>query len=98
MAVEATLPEIATIFATAAVDSINPCAIGVLILLISVMISSGEKNKLLIRGLTYIFAVFITYLLAGLGLIFVFASMPIVLAEYISIFVGSLIVLLGLIE
>ena len=35
MAVAAGLPGLGTVLATAAVDSINPCAIGVLILLIS---------------------------------------------------------------
>ena len=51
----------------AVVDSINPCAFGVLIFLLSYLLkTSTSKTKLLINGLTYIFAVFLTYLGAGL--------------------------------
>jgi len=98
MAVEAILPTLATVVITAAIDSINPCAIGVLILLISTMVSSGDHRRMMWRGMVYVSAVFLTYLLAGLGLIYVFVSIPIVIAEYISIIIGIAIVFMGLIE
>ena len=44
LAVEAILPTFMTIFVTAAIDSINPCAIGVLILMISVLLAGKTKN------------------------------------------------------
>ncbi len=93
------LPTIGVVLATAAIDSINPCAIGVLILMISTMLGGkGGRASMLKRGSLYIFAVFLTYLAAGLGLTYAFASVPLALAEGISIVVGSAIVFAGLIE
>ena len=93
------LPTLGTIIGTAVIDSINPCAIGVLILLVSTLFASAKTRKKLLKvGFLYIFTVFITYLLAGLGLLLVFASTPLWLAEYISIGVGAIIIVAGLIE
>jgi len=99
MAVEAYLPTLTTIILTGAIDSINPCAIGVLILMISVILAArGSIKRLLTIGLLYIFSVFIVYLLAGLGLMYIFSSLPLYLAEYIAIAVGILIILAGILE
>jgi cytochrome c biogenesis protein CcdA len=99
MAVEATIPTLATILFTAAIDSINPCAIGVLILLISTMVANAaQRGRMLVLGFAYVFAVFITYLVAGLGLVAFISYIPLWTAEYISIGVGILIVGMGLIE
>jgi len=93
------LPTLGLVIASAAIDSINPCAIGVLILMVSVVLGSGKSIKrLLALGGAYIFAIFITYLLAGLGLVYFFAAIPIVVAEYLSIAVGLLVILAGLLE
>ena len=99
MAVEAYLPTLGTVVATAAVDSINPCAIGVLILMISVLIASKASTKrMLVLGGLYILSVLVVYLAAGIGLMYIFASLPLALTEYLSIGVGVLIILAGLIE
>lgn len=99
MAVEAYLPTIATVVTTAAIDSINPCAIGVLILMISVMLAGKQSTKkMLLLGSLYVSSVLAVYLLAGLGLTYYFSTLPLVLAEYISITVGVLIILAGIIE
>lgn len=51
-------------------DSINPCAIAVLIFLISILISiKFSRKRIILTGLVYISAVFVSYYLAGLGLI-----------------------------
>lgn len=93
------LPTIGLVVTSAAIDSINPCAIGVLILMVSVILGQGGSNrKLLVNGLAYIGAIYITYLLAGLGLVYFFASIPIVIAEYLSLAVGGLVILAGLLE
>ena len=99
MAVEAYIPTIITVLTTAAIDSINPCAIGVLILMVSVVLATTKsiKRMLLLGGL-YIAAVMITYLLAGLGLLYFLASIPLWVTELISITVGVIIVLAGLLE
>lgn len=93
------LPTLSLVIISAAIDSINPCAIGVLILMVSVILGQGGSTaKLLRNGLAYIFAIFITYLVAGLGLVYFFSAIPIVIAEYLSLFVGSLVVLAALLE
>jgi len=99
MAVEAFLPTLTTVVVTAGIDSINPCAIGVLILMISVILA-GKKStkKLLLYGGLYIVSVFAVYLLAGLGLLYFFASIPLLLTEYLSIIVGIIIIGAGILE
>lgn len=57
------------VVSSAIIDSINPCAIGVLLFLIALLVGLKEGRKKIIQiGLIYIFAVFLTYYLAGLGL------------------------------
>ncbi len=99
MAVEAYLPTIGVVVTTAAIDAINPCAIGVLILMLSVLLGARKtaKRMLLLGGL-YILSIFIVYLLAGLGLVYYFSTLPLVLTEYLSIAVGLLIIFAGLLE
>ena len=99
MAVEAYLPTLVVVAVTAAVDSINPCAIGVLILMISVLLAAKRSTKrILSLGFAYIFAVFFIYFLAGLGLTYFFANIPLFVTEYLSIIVGILIIIAGIIE
>jgi cytochrome c biogenesis protein CcdA len=93
------LPTLSIVIATAAIDSINPCAIGVLILMVSVVLSGkGSVKRLMLLGGLYTFSIFLTYLLAGLGLIYFLASIPLFVAEYLSIIVGSIVIFAGLLE
>lgn len=93
------LPTLGLVIGSAAIDSLNPCAIGVLILMISVILGNQQSiGRMLLLGGFYILAIFTTYLIAGLGLLYFLGSIPLFVTEYISIFVGSIIVLLGLIE
>lgn len=99
MAVEATLPTIGTVIVTAIVDSINPCAIGVLILMISTMLASHAGTRKIMKfGLMYTAAVYVTYFSAGIGLLAFISSVPLVIAEYITIAVSLLVVAGGIIE
>lgn len=99
MGITAQLPALLTIVTVAAIDSINPCAIGVLILMMSILLSSKRSSRrMLLLGSLYIFAIFLTYLSAGLGLIYFFASIPLFLTEYLSIAVGLLVVLAAILE
>jgi cytochrome c biogenesis protein CcdA len=99
MAVEASLPQIGTVIVTAAVDSINPCAIGVMILLVALLVSNEKmRNKLFYYGAIYIIAVYVTYFLAGLGLILFLTAIPLWITQYISIIVGVLVISGALIE
>ena len=93
------LPTLGLVLGSAAIDSINPCAIGVLILMISVILGGKHSvGRMLFLGSLYIFAIFVTYLLAGLGLLFFLGSVPLFVTEYLSIFVGTLVILFGLVE
>ena len=57
------------IIAAALADSINPCVFGVLIFLLAYMTAVFKnKTKMLIAGLIYITAVYITYFLIGIGI------------------------------
>lgn len=98
MAIDIALPTLATVLATAVVDSINPCAIGVLILLISTLLVAKRQGEILKIGLFYIGAVYLTYFSFGLGLIAFLSVIPLVVTEYISITVGFLVVIAGLVE
>ncbi len=93
------LPTLSVVLAAAAIDSINPCAIGVLILMVSVILGAKKSvRKLLMLGGLYVFAIFLTYLAAGLGLIYFLASIPLFVAEYLALAVGSLVIFAGLFE
>lgn len=95
----AELPALITVLITAAIDAVNPCAIGVMILMISVLMGSGFKTRrMVLLGSIYIFTIFLTYLLAGLGLTYFFTRIPLWVTEYLSIIVGVLIVIAGLLE
>ena len=55
-------------------------------------------RRMLEIGTVYILAVYATYLAAGLGLTLFFHTIPLYIAQYISIVVGTVIVFAGLIE
>lgn len=51
------------------VDGINPCAIGMMVMLLGYLLVFAKKpERVLKTGLLYVFTVFITYLIVGLGL------------------------------
>lgn len=78
----------------ALVDAINPCAFAVLIILLATVINVKGRNQALFSGLLFSLAVFISYLLMGLGVYKVITIFN--LPSIISIMVGILAVLIGL--
>ncbi len=57
------------LIAAALADSINPCVFGVLIFLLAYMTRVFKnKTRMLIAGLVYITAVYVTYFLIGMGI------------------------------
>lgn len=93
------VPTLSLVVISAAIDSINPCAIGVLILMVSVVLGGkGSMRKLLTLGGMYIGAIFLTYLIAGLGLIYFLSSVPLYVSEYLALIVGSIVILAGILE
>ena len=86
------------VIGAALVDSINPCAFGVLIFLLAYLSKSVKTaKKMLLYGLIYIAAVFVTYLVAGLLLLPVIRKIGAfsVVSYYI---LAGIIALAGLIE
>lgn len=89
----------ALVLGAALVDSINPCAIGVILFLSSALLRVSSRKTLLRLGVTYIITVYIVYMLSGLGLIwFQHVLISKGFAEITGIFVGSFVIILGLIE
>ncbi len=81
----------------AIVDSINPCAISVLLLTLGFLVSlNSSRKKILGIGGLYIFGIFITYVLIGLGVLSVlsFFGIPKVISKLGAI----LLIITGLIN
>lgn len=91
---------LAIVLAAAIIDAINPCAIGVILFLSSVLLKvSSDRRKLLHLGAIYIVTVYIVYTLSGLGLIwFQHTLISQGYAEIIGITVGGLVIVMGLID
>ena len=53
---------------SALIDSINPCAFGVLLFLMAVLLSMGSAKRALRSGMIYTFVIFLVYLAAGFGI------------------------------
>lgn len=78
----------------ALVDAINPCAFAVLIILLATVINAKGKRQALLSGLLFTLAVFVSYLLMGLGVYKVITIFN--LPAVISVAVGILALLIGL--
>jgi cytochrome c biogenesis protein CcdA len=89
----ATLSFIA-ITAAALVDAINPCAITVLVLLLSALLLAGDRKRALKGGLAFTFAIYIAYFLFGVGIVYTIALSGLSLWIYKA--VGILAILIGL--
>lgn len=90
---------LALVIGAALVDSINPCAIGVLLFLSSVLLRISSRSTLLRLGVIYIVTVYVVYVLSGLGLIwFQHALIRRGFAQAVGITVGAFVIALGLIE
>lgn len=60
---------VGAVVVAALVDSINPCAISVMIFLLIFLTSLGNKRRVLVVGLVYIATVYVVYFMAGVGLL-----------------------------
>jgi cytochrome c biogenesis protein CcdA len=87
------------VLGAALVDSVNPCAIGVVLFLSSALLRVSSRETLLRLGVTYVVTVYIVYMLSGLGLIwFQHVMISKGFAEIMGVFVGIFVIFLGLIE
>jgi len=90
-------PALLTVIGAALVDSINPCAIAVLLILLSAfLIGSGSKKRALLAGLAFTLSIYLAYFLFGLGL---FSAIQVSgWADLISRLVGVLAIVIGLLN
>lgn len=80
----------------ALVDSINPCAIAVLLILLGSLLATKDRRKVFLSGLLFVLGLFIAYFLAGLGL---FQALNVSsFAKWLHLFVGALAIVLGLLN
>lgn len=89
-------PTVLAVIAAAAVDAINPCAFAVLVILLSGVTASGGRRKALKAGLAFTIAIFVSYILMGLG-IFSISMLP-GIAYYFYKGVGILALIVGLLN
>ena len=76
------------------VDAANPCALAVLILLLATVIAAKGKNRALLSGLMFSLAIFLSYLLMGIGVYRAIAAAGV--SKYLSLGVGILAILIAL--
>jgi cytochrome c biogenesis protein CcdA len=82
-----------TIITAALIDSINPCTFGIFIFLLSALAVKKSKKAVWTSGLSFIAAVFISYMLMGYGLITAFNYITFKSVFYYAI--GILALILG---
>lgn len=84
----------------ALLDSINPCVIGVLILLMTVLLKTGRKDAILKNGIAYTIGVYLTYLIGGLTLLSLFNLIRevIFISQILYFVVGIFVIIAGFFE
>jgi len=82
------------------IDSINPCVIGVLLVMLSVLLKTGDRSKILKNGLSYTIGVYVTYLVGGLSLLSVFTAIRdiAIISRALYAVIGAFILLAALLE
>lgn len=88
-----------TVISAGLIDGINPCAFTVIVFFISFLTLQGYiKRELIAIGLCFIFAVFITYLLVGLGVFGFFYRLNKfwLIAKVINFSIGIFSIILGI--
>ena len=78
----------------ALVDAINPCAFAVLILLVATVLGAQGKKKALWLGLLFSLAIFISYILMGLGVYGAITAFN--LPQIFSLVIGAVALVIGL--
>ena len=84
------------IIVSALTDSVNPCAIAVIIFLITTLILAKYKRSILRYGLIYIITIFIVYLCLGIGFIYFIGKINI--PNLFFTVVGCILIVLGILS
>jgi len=81
-------------------DSINPCVIGVLLVMLTVLMKTGDKKKILLNGISYVAGVYLIYLIGGLTLLTLFNQVReiAIISQLLYIVIGAFVIIAGLLE
>jgi len=84
----------------ALLDSINPCVIGVLLVMLTVLVKTGDRKKILRNGIAYTLGVYLVYIIGGLTLLSVFNAVRsiVFISQILYAVIGGLIILAGILE
>lgn len=82
---------LAVLIGAAIVDSVNPCTIAVMIMLLGVILISKGRKQTLVAGLLFASTVFVMYLLMGLGLLQAISSVELQNAFFIFVTIAAFI-------
>ena len=95
--VELSLPVITVL---GAIDAINPCVIGVLLLLLTILIKTGKKKSVLRNGIAYTVGVYLTYLIGGLTLLGTFNAVREIafISQMFYLVIGIFVLVAGTLE
>lgn len=91
-------PTTLAVVSAAAIDSINPCALAILILLMASMLAAGEEKRknILLTGFSFIAAIFLAYFLIGFSVFNIIRNCTIPFSGYFYKIVGTLAIIAGL--
>lgn len=85
------------IMGAALADSVNPCAILVLVILLSfISLYHESRKRLILSAASFIFSVFLTYMLVGIGIVKALTFLGI--SDIVRNFVGILAILVGILN
>lgn len=93
-----TSPTFWVITGNAFVDSINPCAIAVMLLLLSALLFFNDRKKLFWTGMAFIIGIFLTYFIFGFGIFYAIGANKWVNPVLFHQIVGAFGVLMGLLN
>ncbi len=82
---------LAVLLGAALVDSLNPCTITVMVLLLGVILMSEGKKKMMLAAATFVTVIFIAYLLMGLGILTAITNTGLINAFYYVVTAAALI-------
>jgi len=84
------------IIIAALIDSINPCAFGVLLFLMAVLLSMGSSKRAFRAGVIYSVVIFLVYFLAGVGIMKILGSITVL--DKVKMVVAIIILVFAAIE
>jgi cytochrome c biogenesis protein CcdA/glutaredoxin len=85
------------IMGAALADSVNPCAILVLVILLSfISLYHKSRRRLILSAASFIFSVFLTYILVGIGIVKALTFLGV--SDIVRNFVGMLAIVVGVLN